>query len=135
VTQPTNHLDVLTKARDTVAERAAEYGGVSDCFTRIAEIATLMLNKPVTPHDVAMIQLATKLGRLAYNPGHADSYLDAVNYAAFASEFAPQPERALTLPRAKGLDEGRAYRTPKDFGGNGSAAIDMDKLANTIAGK
>jgi hypothetical protein len=127
VTQPVNHLDVLTKARDTVAERAAEYGGVSDCFTRIAEIATLMLNKPVTPHDVAMIQLATKLGRLAYNPGHADSYLDAVNYAAFASEFAPlpaAPERALTLPRAKGL------ANPFES----KASIDVDKFMKSVSG-
>lgn len=122
MTQPANHLDVLTKARDTVAERAAEYGGVSDCFTRIAEIASLMLNRSITPHDVAMVQLATKLGRLAYNPGHADSYLDAINYAAFASEFAPQS--ALTLPRmprAKGLGETKV-------------PIDVDKFMKSVSG-
>jgi hypothetical protein len=104
---------------------------VSDCFSRIAQIATLMLNKPVTPHDVAMVQLATKLGRLAYNPGHADSYLDAVNYTAFAAEFAPlpaqEPERALTLPRAKGLTPREPFES--------KASIDVEKFMSAVAGK
>lgn len=99
-----NHIKVLDEARATVAERAAEYGGVSDCFTRIAQIAALILNKEVTAHDVAMIHIATKLGRLAYNPRHGDSYTDLVNYAAFAREFSlpPEEERAI-MPRVAPL--------------------------------
>lgn len=83
-----NHRDTLAEAERILAERAATYGGVEDCFLRIALIATQLLQKPVTPRDVAMIQVAVKLGRIAENPTHHDSYVDAINYLSFADEFA-----------------------------------------------
>jgi hypothetical protein len=57
-------------------------------FDRISRIATVMLDRVVTPYDVAMIHVATKMARVASNPRHADNYVDGVNYMAFAAQFA-----------------------------------------------
>lgn len=86
--------ETLAEAQRILDERAATYGGVEDCFLRIAAIATQILGKPVTPHDVCMIQVAVKLGRLAENPAHHDSYVDLINYASFADQFAVAAARA-----------------------------------------
>lgn len=84
-------LRVLDHARAIIGERGATYGGVEANFERIAAIAGLMLNRPLTAFDVATILLAVKLARAAHDPGHADSHLDAVNYAAFRAALAPTP--------------------------------------------
>lgn len=47
-----------------------------------------MLDRVVTPYDVAMIHVATKMARIASSPRHADNYVDGVNYIAFAAQFA-----------------------------------------------
>ena len=57
-------------------------------FDRISRIATVMLDRVVTPYDVAMIHVATKMARVASNPRHADNYVDGVNYMAIAAQFA-----------------------------------------------
>ena len=93
-----NHIQQLDHAKSIVAERAQTYGGVENCFERIAEIASLILDVRITPHMVSMILVAVKLGRLAESPTHADSYTDAINYLAFSAEFSAanrEPDRRL----------------------------------------
>lgn len=87
--------DYLVEAASIIGHRSSEYGGVENCFDRIAAIASLVLARDVTPRDVAVIQLCTKLGRLAENPVHHDSYVDGINYLAFAALFA---ERDMPTP-------------------------------------
>ena len=86
-------LRVLDKARAIFAERGAAYGGVENNFDRAAQIATLMGAPALCGHDVATILLAVKLARLAHDPSHADSHIDAVNYVAFRAVLPPQPRR------------------------------------------
>ncbi len=83
-----NHKDVLSSAVNTLRDRAGQYGQEDMVFDRISRIATVMLDRVVTPYDVAMIHVATKMARVASNPRHADNYVDGVNYMAFAAQFA-----------------------------------------------
>jgi len=72
----------------TLRDRAAQYGPEDQLFDRISRIATVMLDRIITPYDVAMIHVATKMARVASNPRHLDNYVDGVNYMAFAAQFA-----------------------------------------------
>jgi hypothetical protein len=83
-----NHKDVLSSAVNTLRDRAGQYGPEDLLFDRISRIATVMLDRVVTPYDVAMIHVATKMARIASSPRHADNYVDGVNYMAFAAQFA-----------------------------------------------
>ena len=96
------YSEYLTAAARMINERAAEYSNVDDTFRAIAEIATAMLGRPVTEFEVAMILLATTLGRLRVNPAHEDSWIDAINYTAFSAQYAPRPapEPATEMPKS-----------------------------------
>jgi hypothetical protein len=84
----TNHTEILISAGSILKERARQYGPEEECFDRISKLATIILNKPISVYDVAMIQVATKLGRLQEARTHEDNYIDAVNYLAFGAQFA-----------------------------------------------
>lgn len=85
-------------------EREPQYGNAILCFDRIANIATQILNTEITPYDVAMIHVATKLARMVESRDKDDSYIDAINYLAFAAQFAPPAscsshiQRSWTVP-------------------------------------
>ena len=95
------YTDIIREAVDKVDERGKEYGGVKDCFTASAEIASAILGKPITKAEVALVLHAVKLARLRYNPAHADSWVDGVNYVAFAGEFSTVDLSDLTADFAK----------------------------------
>lgn len=73
---------------DTLRDRAAQYGHEEECFDRISQLATLILNKAISPYDVAMILHCVKLGRMPTGRQTADHYVDGINYLAFAGQFA-----------------------------------------------
>ena len=81
---------VLANAFETIKARGVTYDratGIEDNFEQIAVIAGLLIGKPVSKWEVAMILAAVKLRRIAKAPDHADSYVDLINYAAFAASF------------------------------------------------
>lgn len=82
-----NHKEVLTGVASLLKARGDQYGPVDKCFERISSIASAILGKKITQHEVAIIHVATKLARMAESPKVADHYLDAINYMAFAAEF------------------------------------------------
>jgi len=45
------------------------------------------LGTPVTPAQVALCMIDLKLVRLAYDPGHVDSVVDVIGYAALLREI------------------------------------------------
>lgn len=92
------HEEFLTNAAKILGERASEYGGVQDCFDRIAKIATIILGREITKRDVALIQVAVKLGRLPESPEKVDTFVDAINYMSFAGEFSQTPVAQYELP-------------------------------------
>jgi hypothetical protein len=91
-TPMTTTQEVLALASRTFTERGQEYGAIKTSFTRIASIASSVLNKTITPHDIAIIQIAVKQARISANPQHMDSYVDLSVYAAIAAELASQPK-------------------------------------------
>jgi Domain of unknown function (DUF6378) len=83
-----NHKEALLAAGKILNERAQEYGGEEACFKRISDLATIILNKPISQYDVAMILHCVKLGRLQEARQKDDNYIDGINYMAFAAQFA-----------------------------------------------
>jgi hypothetical protein len=83
-----NPLNMLEEAARLIGDRGEQYGPPDRCFDAISKIATVMLDRPVSARDVAMVLLATKLARMVNSPKLADSYVDAINYLAFAARFA-----------------------------------------------
>ena len=86
----TNHRDILKEAASLIAERGREYGPEDACFQRSADLATIVLNKPISKYDVAMILGLNKMARLQESRSKRDHYVDGINYMAFAAQFAQQ---------------------------------------------
>lgn len=82
-----HHLDVLDAARRLVADRGAAYGDMRVTMTRCANLASIRLDRRVTPYEVAIIMACMKAARLAHDRAHADSVPDLVNYEAFAASL------------------------------------------------
>jgi len=85
-----HYRDTLKKALEVMDERQKKYSTPEINFARIASLASIMLNRNVTPYEVSMIQLCTKLGRHIETPAYEDNVLDGVNYLAFVGTFAGQ---------------------------------------------
>jgi hypothetical protein len=89
------HIDVMKKALAILNDRGKTYdaggNGMEQNFTRAADIAALWIGKPITARDVAMIMASVKMARIAAQPGHEDSFIDLVNYVAFAAAFSTPP--------------------------------------------
>jgi hypothetical protein len=81
------YATIMQSAAKTYNERGEQYGDLEGTHYRIAQIASLILGKPVTPYDVAMILHAVKLGRLQEDRSNPDNYIDGINYFAFAGSF------------------------------------------------
>lgn len=83
-----HYRDTLIEALNTMDERQKKYSTPEINFARIASLASIMLNRNVTPYEISIIQLCTKLGRHIETPTYHDNILDGVNYLAFAGTFA-----------------------------------------------
>jgi hypothetical protein len=85
----------MKKALAILNDRGKTYdangSGMEQNFTRAADIAALWIGKPITARDVAMIMASVKMARIAAQPGHEDSFIDLVNYVAFAAAFSTPP--------------------------------------------
>lgn len=84
------YKEIMQSAFAIFDDRGAQYGDMKETITRQAEIATLILGKKITPYQVAMIMHAAKLGRLQGSRSKADTYIDGINYFAFAASFATE---------------------------------------------
>lgn len=112
-----NKIEVLEKAIETVKDRGVPYGGVEDNFARIAHLwngymrgrfadgaggDTVMAVPSFAPGDVAAMMALMKLGRIAGNPAHMDSWIDLAGYAACGGEIGAHalkpPTPVLTDP-------------------------------------
>ena len=85
------HTEILRSAAVMLADRKAQYGDHVECFHRASELSSITLNKSISTYDVAMILHCVKLARLQEARTKEDSYIDSVNYLAFAAEFSQQP--------------------------------------------
>ncbi len=84
-------LGILRQAERIIRERAELYdkkGEMEDNFARIASLASLKLDREITPYMVAIILESVKDARRASNPLVVDTHVDGINYRAFAAQFA-----------------------------------------------
>lgn len=77
---------ILGHTAKVLEERRDDYGDPAEQFRAIADRWTITLGTPVTPAQVALCMIDLKLTRLTYDPGHIDSMVDVIGYAALLRE-------------------------------------------------
>ena len=78
---------ILGHTAKVLEERRDDYGDPADQFKAIAARWSITLGMPVSPAQVALCMIDLKLARLAYDPGHVDSVVDVIGYAALLREI------------------------------------------------
>ena len=84
------HDQFLMAAAETVNTRGQAYGDVDFMFETAAQIATLLIGKPITKYEVTSILESVKMARRRVNPLLDDNYVDGINYATFSGQFAKE---------------------------------------------
>ena len=78
---------ILGHTAKVLEERRDDYGDPADQFKSIAARWSITLGMPVSPAQVALCMIDLKLTRLAHDPGHVDSVVDVIGYAALLREI------------------------------------------------
>ena len=77
---------ILGHTAKVLEERRDDYGDPAEQFRAIADRWSITLGTPISPAQVALCMIDLKLARLAYDPGHIDSVVDVIGYAALMRE-------------------------------------------------
>ena len=77
---------ILGHTAKVLEERRDDYGDPAEQFRAIADRWSITLGTPITPSQVALCMIDLKLARLVYDPGHVDSMVDVIGYAALLRE-------------------------------------------------
>lgn len=81
-----NRDTVLSAVTNILTARGANYGDAYINHKRIGDLWSVILGKPVAPHEVALCMAALKIARLVESKHHADSWIDLAGYAAIGAE-------------------------------------------------
>jgi len=79
-------VGLLTHVGTVLEDRRAAYGDPKSQMQVVAQRWSITLGTTVTPAQVALCMIDLKLTRLAYDPGHVDSVVDVIGYAALLRE-------------------------------------------------
>ncbi len=79
-------LEIVEEAQRVLTQRRATYGDPAASMAMVAARWSVTLGHPVTPAEVVLCMIDLKLARLVYDPGHHDSTLDIIGYAALLPE-------------------------------------------------
>ena len=82
--------DLLMRAAHEYNDRAPVSGSFEDLFERACQIYQLTTGNVLTPWQAATFMNCLKMARLKHSPGKMDNYVDAMNYTAFAAQFASE---------------------------------------------
>lgn len=106
--------DLLDEARATIALRSVHYGTPEQSFAATAALWSAWLSARhgsemiLDPVDVGVMLALLKVARLAHDPAHRDSALDAAAYLALAQAAAKPPSPCSNrMGRAKARQSGR----------------------------
>jgi len=77
---------ILARAADVLVDRSKTYGDPRQSMAAIAARWSVTLGHPVSPAQVVLCMLDLKLARLQRDPGHQDSMVDVIGYAALLNE-------------------------------------------------
>ena len=80
-------IEALAQVQAIIQQRGENYGDVRDNMTETAKRMSLTLKYKVTPESVCLMMIDIKLARLKETPGHLDSVLDVMGYAALLAEL------------------------------------------------
>lgn len=70
-------------------DRQKIYGNAYSNHVRIAKIWSVILGFPVSPDQVVMCMIGTKLARLVQSPNHRDSWVDIAGYVSVKDQMGP----------------------------------------------
>lgn len=90
-------VELLKEAAEILQERGRQYGTIDRSFNRAAQIITWMTKSDTEDWEVAMQMLGVKLARIANDPVHRDSYVDAINYLVIAFSLADEARKGDRL--------------------------------------
>jgi len=77
---------LLQKAEELInGDRAEEYGDAKKNFEDIAKMWSVILEKEITPQQMALCMIMVKAARLM-KTDHEDSWVDIAGYAALGGE-------------------------------------------------
>ena len=80
--------DVCRRAADLVGgERRRQHGQPRLAHTRIAAFWSAYLDHPISAHDVAILMILLKVGRIKNGSINLDNYVDVAGYAGVAAEL------------------------------------------------
>jgi hypothetical protein len=77
---------LLDKAAAILEDRGQAYGAADAAFAAIAARWSITLGRPVSATQVVLCMIDLKLVRLSHDPGHEDSLIDVIGYAALFPE-------------------------------------------------
>jgi len=80
---------ILDRAAQVLDARAETYGPAAASFAAVAARWSLTLGRTITPAEVVLCMIDLKLVRLTHDPGHRDSLVDVIGYAALMPEVRP----------------------------------------------
>jgi len=80
-------FEALAQVQAIIQQRGENYGDVRENMAETAKRMSLTLGVPVTPEGVCLLMIDLKLARLKETPGHLDSVLDIMGYAALLAEL------------------------------------------------
>jgi hypothetical protein len=77
---------LLDKAAAILEDRGQAYGAADAAFAAIAARWSITLGRPVSATQVVLCMIDLKLVRRSHDPGHEDSLIDVIGYAALFPE-------------------------------------------------
>lgn len=89
--------ELLKEAEAIFTQRGNQYGDIRSSFNRAAAITTWLTKSETEDWEVAMQMLGVKLARIAQDPAHRDSYVDAINYLCIAFALAEDAKKGDRL--------------------------------------
>lgn len=101
-----NHAEVLNQSASNIIELTKKYGTRELVFHRASQLASLLLNRTVTPYEVTMITSALNLAHLQENRGDSHNYVSAIANMAFSAQFAAVEVNTADLAPEKDLFQG-----------------------------
>jgi hypothetical protein len=72
------------------SDRNKDYGDPADNFGDTAALWSAYKGVTFTAHDVAVMQILVKVGRLVTSPSKWDNWVDIAGYAALGGEVRPR---------------------------------------------
>jgi hypothetical protein len=101
-----NHAEVLNQSASTIIDLTKKYGTRELVFHRASQLASLLLNRTVTPYEVTMITSALNLAHLQENRADSHNYVSAIANMAFSAQFAAVDVNTDKLAPEKDLFQG-----------------------------